>query len=195
MKFGWEGRQVVLQGDSSFSQLEASLRVIMKAIQAGGQGFMVELAEMGALEGSDTSAPWELPTGVEKLLLEYQHLFASPQGLPPKRSHDHAIRLIEGANPPNIRSYRYPHFQKNEVEKIVAEMLSAGIIRPSVSPFSSPVLLVSKKDRSWRFCVDYRALNKLTIPDKFPIPAIDELLDELGGSMVFSKLDLKSGYH
>jgi Reverse transcriptase (RNA-dependent DNA polymerase) len=82
-----------------------------------------------------------------------------------------------------------------ELEKIIEELINTSIIRPSNSPFVSPALLVKKKDGTWRLCVDYRQLNAMTIKNKYPIPIIEDLLDELHGSRVFSKIDLKAGYH
>ena len=118
-----------------------------------------------------------------------------PKGLPPTRDHDQATQLIPRSVPPNIRPYRYPYGQKSEIECMVEEMLEAVIIRPRQSSYFALVVMVQKKEGSWRMCPNYRELNKITIKDKFPIPVIDELLDELHGAMYFTQLDLHLGNH
>ncbi|GKA63952.1 putative mitochondrial protein [Tanacetum coccineum] len=102
---------------------------------------------------------------------------------------------MSNTSPINVRPYRHPPNQKDDIELMVKELLESGVIRASQSPFSSPIVMVKKKDGFWRMCVDYKQLNKYTVKDKFSIPVIEELIDELNGSLVFLKLDLRYGYH
>jgi hypothetical protein len=112
---------------------------------------------------------------MQLLLAEFADLFAEPAGLPPARSFDHRIHLQPGTPPVVVCPYRYPQLLKDEVEAQCAAMLAQGIIRASTSAFSAPVLLVRKRDETWCFCVDYRALNALMVRNRFPIPIVDEL--------------------
>lgn len=132
---------------------------------------------------------------LQQLLDEFKDVFEEPQGLPPERRYDHAIPTLSNAVPVNSRPYRYLPLHKDEIERQVRDLLAAGLITTSTSPYASPVLLVQKKDGSWRFCVDYRKLNDITIKNRFPMPLIDEIIDELAGTKYFAKLDMRAGYH
>lgn len=132
---------------------------------------------------------------IQNLITEFASLFDKPTGLPPARSHCHSIPLVPGATSFRLRPYRYNPTQKDEIEHQVKELLQNGMIQPSSSPFASPVILARKKTGDWRLRVDYRRLNALTVKNKYPLPVIDELLDELQGAMWFTSLDLSSGYH
>ncbi|KAJ9514002.1 hypothetical protein QJQ45_021113 [Haematococcus lacustris] len=141
--------------------------------------------------------PWLVPQAVlDGLLSEYADVFGDmPPGLPPNRPVGHTIRTPPGAEAPYKRMYKLSPREEAEVKKQVAELLATGLIEPSSSPYGAPILFVQKKDGSLRMCIDYRALNNLTVRDRYPLPRIDDLFDKLAGKRVFSSLDLQSGYH
>ena len=129
------------------------------------------------------------------VISNYDELFQEPKGLPPKRGIQHEIHLQHDAPLPNIGMYRMSSIKIQEIKKQVQELLNRGVIRPSTSPCGSPIVLVPKKDGTWRMCMDYRALKKITMKNKYPLPHIDDLLDQLNNVIYFTKLYLRSGYH
>lgn len=188
---------VTLQGQTHISSLQSisgkHLSKLLKSPKGMAQGFLCviqasSIAPVDTLNNKSQNL-------VHNLLSQYADVFKEPTELPPIRSHDHKIPLLKGSQPINQRGYRVPFIQKTEIEAQVKEMLKTGTIQPSTSSFASPVILVKKKDGSWRMCVDYRKLNDVTVKNKYPIPLIDELLDELKGARWFTKFDLRVGYH
>src|SRR6185295_4978421 len=138
-----------------------------------------------------------LPSCILSVLQEYQDVMPDelPDGLPPLRGIVHQIDFIPGASLPNHAAYRTSPEETKELQKQVQELLDKGYVRESLSPCAVPVILVPKKDGSWRMCVDCRAINQITVKYRHLIPRLDDMLDELHGATLFSKIDLKSGYH
>uniref|UniRef100_A0A151UF59 Transposon Ty3-I Gag-Pol polyprotein n=1 Tax=Cajanus cajan TaxID=3821 RepID=A0A151UF59_CAJCA len=116
-------------------------------------------------------------------------------GLPPTREMEFSIDLVPGAGPVSVAPYRMAPTELVELKGQLEDLLEKQLVRPSVSPWGAPVLSMKKKDGGSRLCIDYRQLNKLTIKNKYPLPRIDDLMDQLRGASIFSKIDLRSGYH
>ena len=147
-------------------------------------------------EGREAPSATSL-TSFDKLVEQFADVFPAdlPAGAPPDRGVAHKIDLIPGTEPPSKPAYRLPLAQMEELRQQLEGLVDKGHIRPSTSPYGAPMLLVKKKDGTLRLCVDYRALNKATIKNRCAMPRIDDLLDRLQGAKVFSKIDLRSGYH
>ena len=135
-------------------------------------------------------------TSIIPVVHEFEDVFPDEvPGLPPSREVEFSIDLVPGTGPMSMASYRMVPAELVELKSQIEELLGKQFIRPSTSPWGAPVLLVKKNDESLRLCVDYRQLNKMTIKNKYPLSRIDDLMDQLHGSSVFSKIDLRSGYH
>jgi hypothetical protein len=132
---------------------------------------------------------------MDKVMEEYEDIFNSPAAVPLHCQVKHLIDLTPGALLPNEPIYRCSVMENDEMKRQIQKMLQKGHIRPSSSPRGSPIMLVHKKDGTWGLFNDYRALNKITVWNRFLIPWIDDLLDQLKGAKYLSKIELSSGYH
>ncbi|GAU37353.1 hypothetical protein TSUD_395350 [Trifolium subterraneum] len=146
---------------------------------------------MFTISSESSLSPSDIP-----IVREYLDVFPEEiNSLPPEREIEFSIDLVPGSQPIYVAPYRMSPLELRELKSQLEELLQKHFIRPSVSPWGAPVLLVKKKDGTMRLCIDYRQLNKVTMKNKYPLPRIDDLLDQLRGATIFSKIDLRSGYH
>ena len=191
-------QKVSVAKTTSTSLIEVISAMQLRDVQPDDEVFL----GFGSLSDETTDSEDPKPTikqdpRVKKVLDQFKDVFPDdlPARLPPKRTVDHKIQLVEGATTPQKLTYRLSTLEQDELRRQLDDLLEKGHIRPSKSPYASPVIFVRKKDGSLRMCVDYRGLNRITVRDRYPLPRIEELLDRLKDAKIFSKLDLRSGYN
>ncbi|KAL0556241.1 hypothetical protein IC582_004752 [Cucumis melo] len=173
-------------GSKSLPQVISAIRA-SKLLSQGTWGILASVVDTREVDVSLSSEP---------VVRDYPDVFPEElSGLPPHREVEFAIELEPGTVPISRAPYRMAPAELKELKVQLQELLDKGFIRPSVSPWGAPVLFVKKKDGSMRLCIDYRELNKVTVKNRYPLPRIDDLFDQLQGATMFSKIDLRSGYH
>ncbi|KAL0540047.1 hypothetical protein IC582_024275 [Cucumis melo] len=173
-------------GSKSLPQVISAIRA-SKLLSQGTWGILASVVDTREADVSLSSEP---------VVRDYPDVFPEElPGLPPHREVEFAIELEPGTVPISRAPYRMAPAELKELKVQLQELLDKGFVRPSVSPWGAPVLFVKKKDGSMRLCIDYRELNKVTVKNRYPLPRIDDLFDQLQGATVFSKIDLRSGYH
>ncbi|GJS18843.1 reverse transcriptase domain-containing protein [Tanacetum coccineum] len=183
-----EGKTLIIEGNKDNSRLKIiSCIKTQKYIEKGCELFLAQVTKQESKEKRLEDV---------HIIRDFPEVFPEDlPGLPPPRQVEFRIDLIPGAAPVARAPYRLAPSEMKELSKQLQELLEKGFIRPSSSPWGAPILFVKKKDGSFRMCIDYRELNKLTIKNRYPLPRIDDLFDQLQGSSVYSKIDLRSGYH
>ncbi|GKC01566.1 putative reverse transcriptase domain-containing protein, partial [Tanacetum coccineum] len=187
---------LIFQGEGSNQRKESRLNIISctKAQEYLSKGCDVFLAHITTKEAKDKSEEKRLED--VPIVRDFPKNFPEDlPGIPPARQVEFQIDLVPGAAPVARAPYRLAPSEMKELAEQLQELSDKGFIRPSSSPWGAPVLFVKKKDGSFRMCIDYRELNKLTVKNRYPLPRIDDLFDQLQGSSVYSKIDLRSGYH
>src|SRR5262249_14519100 len=160
-----------------------------KMLSKGCEAFLAGVVVTPDYKSSRTVADIEV-------IRDFLNVFSDDlPGLPPAREVDFAIELVPGTGPISKAPYRMAPAELAKLKKQLQDLLDKGLIRPSVSPWGAPVLFVKKKDGSFRMCIDYRKLNQVTVKNKYPLPRIDDLFDQLQSAKVFLKIDFRSGYH
>ncbi|GJT09670.1 putative reverse transcriptase domain-containing protein [Tanacetum coccineum] len=187
---------LIVRGDGSSNKHGTRLNIIScaKAQEYLTKGCHVFLANITATKDEDKSKEKRLED--VPVVQEFPEVFPEDlPGIPPTRQVEFRIDLVPGATPVARAPYRLAPSEMKELAEQLQELTDKGFIRPSSSPWGAPVLFVKKKDGSFRMCIDYRELNKLTVKNRYPLLRIDDLFDQLQGSSIYSKIDLRSGYH
>jgi hypothetical protein len=198
----WHNRLIRITSKNGIVHVDATTIHLMlgKSLErkcVGGYGMLCVMWVLDEFKPKEATKVVNLHKCIKQVLEEFPNVMPKelPDELAPRRQVDHAIEVMSKVAPPAKAPYRMNHEELKELKVQLEEFFTKGYIKPSKSPYGVPILFVHKKDETLKMCVDYRALNKVTVKNQYPLPQIDDLFDRLSGAKVFNKIDPRSGYY